>query len=1011
MKAGLLQHRRSVLFAFAVLVLAGLAAAVRLPVSLFPRIDFPRVVVSLDAGDRPVDRMVVEVTRPVEQALRGVQGVTGLRSTSSRGSAEVSVTFGWGDDMIAATLQVESAINRLLADLPSGTRFQVRRMDPTIFPVLGLALTSDQRDLVALRDVAYFTLRPIISAAPGVAQVEVLGGREAEYHVLIDPVKLASLSLSMQDVSTALAANNVVVATGRLEDRYRLYLLLADNRLRDAADIGHTIIKSGPKGAVQLDDIGVVEASQVPAWTRVTAQGRDAVLINIRQSRGANTVAIVDDVRARLAASQALLPRDVRIATFYDQSELITAAAASVRDAILIGAALAGVVLLAFFRSLRLTFVVALVLPSVLAATAVLLAVQGMSLNMMTLGGMAAAVGLVVDDAVVMLEHIMRRLQERHRGDEHAPGPLGAAAEMIRPLAGSSLATVVVFVPLSFMSGVTGGFFKALALTMAASLVISFAFALWVVPLLADRLVRLAEAERAERGGRFYERVRAGYVALLDRLLTRPLWGLGVALALVVIGVLAYRSVGTGFMPRMDEGGFILDYRAAPGTSLAETDRLLRQLEQLIRATPDVDTYSRRTGVQLGGGLTEANEGDFFIHLRPPPRRGIEAVMSDLRTRAETLVPGLTIETAQLMEDLIGDLTAVPQPIEVKLFGNDLSLLDRVAPTVAAAIEKLPGLVEVQNGVRIAGDAVEIHVDRVRAALEGLDPDAVTRQIQILLEGAVVGQIQSGEKLIGIRAWTPPEMRDRIGTLDRVPLRAPDGHALPLRRVAQIVITQGLPQITRENLEPMVPVTARLEGTDLGSAMRAVRAQIAALRLPPQIRIEYGGLYAEQQKSFRDLAVVFVAAVLLVTVLLLFLYERWSVVVSILLTVMLSGSGVLLGLWVTGTELNISAMMGLTMIVGIITEVAIFYFAEIDPNQPVTRAALVAAGRARLRPILMTALIAVLTLMPLALGLGAGSAMQTPLAISIISGLFFGVPLVLLLMPAFFERFERPPAQ
>ncbi|MGH8462357.1 MAG: efflux RND transporter permease subunit, partial [Stenotrophobium sp.] len=495
----------------------------------------------------------------------------------------------------------------------------------------------------------------------------------------------------------------------------------------------------------------------------------------------------------------------------------------------------------------------------------------------------------------------------------------------------------------------------------------------------------------------------------LHSLLSRPIWLLPIIVLAIAAGALSYRQLGSGFMPHMDEGGFILDYLAAPGTSLTETDRLLRQVETIVRATPEVDSYSRRTGLQLGGGLTEANEGDFFIHLKSKRSRNIEAVMADVRQRVEAQVPGLQIETAQLMEDLIGDLTAVPQPIEVKLFGDDPAALDATAPVVAAAIGKVSGVVEVKDGLRIIGDAIDIRVDRVKAALDGLDPDAVTQQLETLVGGKVVGQIQSGEKLIGVRVWTPGDLRDRISALGKLRLRAPDGHSLPLQRVADIRIVSGQPQITRENLARMVAVTARLEGRDLGSAMVDVRATVAALKLPPSIRVEYGGLYAEQQASFRGLALVFVSALLLVMALLLFLYERWAVVVSILATVLLAICGVFVGLWLTATELNISAMMGLTMIVGIVTEVAIFYFAELDPAQDANAALLVAAGHARLRPILMTVLIAILALMPLALGLGTGAAMQTPLAIAIISGLACSVPLVLLVMPGLYARLQRRP--
>ena len=989
------EHRRSVLFLIAVAALGGVFAARNLPVSLFPQIDFPRVVVTIDAGDQPVDRMVVEVTRPIEQSVRGVPDVIGLRSTSSRGSAELSVNFAWGTDMVAAQLQVEYAVERALPYLSQGTKYEVRRSDPTVFPVLGLTLTSKTRDLVALRDFADYQLRPLLIAAPGVAHVDVLGGDVAEYQILVDPARLQATGLAVQDLANALAANNVLTSVGRLEDRHRLYLTLADNRLRSREDIGHTLLKSGPRGAIELSDVAEIRTGPAQNWTRVVADGRDAVLVNIRQSRGANAPGLTRAVRERLAEHAAEFPADVKIGTYYDQSELVSSAAGSVRDAILIGAALAGLILLLFLRDLRLTLIIVIVLPTVLAITSLLLSLLNLSFNIMTLGGMAAAVGLIVDDAVVMVEHLVRRQQE---GETESL--MAAAREMLRPLLGSSLATVVIFIPLAFLSGVTGGFFKALALTMACALIVSFLIAALAVPVLTNRL--LARRKAAPQNGGFFERFTQRYAAAATGALRHPA-RVGIAAALLlIIGWLSYSRLPTGFFPHMDEGGFILDYRAAPGASLAETDRLLRQVGTLLEATPEVATYSRRTGLQLGGGLSEANEGDFFVRLKPLPRRRIEDVMAEVRVRIEAEVPGLTIETAQLMEDLIGDLTAVPQPVEVKLFGADITELRRTAPMVADEIGKIHGLVEVQNGLRVAGDAIIVHVDRVRAAFEGLDPDAVTRQIATLVGGSVVGQIQSGEKLLGVRLWSPDALRDRFEALGKLRLRAGDGHTLPLSRVADIRIATGQPQITRDNLEQMIPVTARLEGRDLGSAMRDVRKAVAAMKLPLTVRIEYGGLYAEQQKSFRGLAAVFAAALLLVAALLLYLYERWAVVLAILSTVMLSVAAVFLGLWVTGTELNITAMMGMTMIIGIVTEIAIFYFAELDTAVEPTADALIDAGRLRLRPILMTALIAILALMPLALGLGAGSAMQTPLAIAIISGLIAAVPLVLLLMPALY---------
>jgi len=1008
------RHARSIWLLVALVTLAGLLAASKLPVTLFPHIDYPRVVVSIDAGDRDIAQMAASVTRPAEIALRQIPGVTQIRSTTSRGTAEVSLTFAWGDDMVAGTLATQGALATILPDLPAGTRFSVRRSDPTIFPVYGLSLTSDRRSGVELQQLARLQLRPLLSTVPGVAGVDVLGGGTPEIEVEADLARLAAIGLTSADLATALAASNSVAAVGRIEDRHRLYLTLVENRVVTESEIAAVPIKAGTTGGagvVTLGQVATVRRAAAPAFTRVTADGTDAVLINVRQTPTADAIALVAAIQDKLHGAG--LPADVKVSPFYDQSELVSDAATSVRDAILLGAVLAGLVLFAFLRSWRLMVITATLLPAVLAATCLALLALGMSFNMMTLGGMAAAVGLVVDDAVVMLEHLMRRLQEAHGPDgktaAERPSMLAAAREMGRPLIGSTLATIVVFLPLAFISGVTGGFFKALAVTMVAALGVSLVYARYALPLVADGWLTVKDAEAAERAERFTGGMTRRYAAGTARLLRRPgLFVTVTALVLAGVGAFSWLHVQSGFMPKMDEGGFILDYKAKPGAALSDTDALLRQVEAIVRATPEVVSYSRRTGVQLGGGLTEPDEGDFFIRLKSGSRRDIQEVMSEIAANIAAHVPGLQVETAQLMEDLIGDLTAVPQPIEVKLFGDDAEQLAKAAENVATGIADIPGVVEVNNGLRLAGDAVTIEVDRGDASLAGLDPDAVTKQVTAEVEGSIATQVRSGEEVIDVRVRLPRDLRQRTDALAALPLRATDGRTVALGRIAKISIAAGQRQITREDLAPFIPVTARLENRDLGSAVKAVQAKVAALHLPAGIRVEYGGLYAQQQQSFTDLAGVFAAALLLSALLLTFLFERWIFTVAVIATVLLSACAVLGGLWLTGIELDISALMGLTML----TELAIFFLAEIDAGAAITAPALLAAGGARLRPIVMSALIAILTLLPLALGLGRGAGLQKPLATAIIFGLGVGAVLIVVLLPAIvllLARARRPP--
>ncbi|MBW8078680.1 MAG: AcrB/AcrD/AcrF family protein [Gallionella sp.] len=999
-------HRRSILFFVLMLAVAGLFAAFKLPVTLFPNVDFPRAVVTLDAGDRPAEQMEIQVTMLAEEAIRRVPGVQNVRSTTSRGSAEMSVNFAWGSDMPLATAQISQAVAQLLPQLPVGTQMSVRRMDPTVFPILAYSLTSDTLSLTQLYDLGQYQLRPMLSGVEGVARIQVMGGAQEEFQVMVDPARLQAYALAMSDVARALAAANVVTAVGRLEDHYKLYLGIADTQLKNVEDLQQTVLRSGTNGLVRLEDVAEVKRSTVPQWMRVNADGHDAVLIQVYQQPGSNSVQIADSIKAKLEGYRAQLPPGVKLANWYDQSRLVVDSAASVRDAILIGVGLAALVLLAFLRNLKIMLIAIVVVPTVLAATVVLLDVFGMSFNIMTLGGMAAAVGLIIDDAIVMIEHIVRRL----RGSplEHHGQVMAAAREFLRPLTASSASTVIIFVPLAFLDGVTGAFFRALSLTMAAGLIISFLVTWLAVPILADHLLNEKDANQKE-GGRFSEWLHVRYDALMRRLLARPWLTLIGVVPMLVLGWIAFQQVGSGFMPSMDEGGFTLDYRSAPGTSLTETDRLLRQVETIIRANPNVDTYSRRTGAQLGGGLTEANQGDFFIRLKPQPRADIEVVMDEVRNQVALQVPGLDIEMAQLMEDMIGDLTAVPQPIEIKIFSDDVSVLKSLAEKTAESLAKIHGVVEIRNGINPSGDALNIEVDRVKASLEGVDPEAVTRMVQDALAGQVTTQIRVGIKMVGVRVWLPETLRGSANDLGQLRLRAPDGHFFPLKRVATLSAVSGQAQISRENFKRMVAVTARISGRDMGSVIRDVKQLMDAPNLLPQgVYYELGGLYKQQQIAFKGMMLVFAAAVALVFLLLLFIYERFQVALAILLMPLLSLSAVFMGLWVTGIELNISAMMGMTMIVGIVTEVAIFFFSEyfsLPPEHDRTEV-LVLAGKNRMRPIIMTTLAAILTLLPLALAIGQGSAMQQPLAVAIIAGLMVQLPLVLVVMPVLFSVFE-----
>lgn len=994
------RHVRSILFLLIVLIAGGVLGTLSLPVSLFPHVSFPRIRLNFDAGDRPAERMMIQVTRPVEEALRGIPGVREIHSTTSRGGSEIALSFDWGADMATAYLQSQGEIARLLPTLPAGTTFEIRRMDPTVFPVIAYSLTSATHKVSELRDLAQYQIRPILSTVPGVTKIGVEGGSVEEYHVTLDPAKLAAHSLALTDVTSALSAASVLTAVGKIEDRFRLYLVVTNTQFQSIDEIGKTVLRSGNGGVTLLAEVASITDAQEPQYTRSTSDGRECVLLNVYQQPGGNTVEIARGIRDAFAGARKNLPGDVNIACWYDQSDLITSSATGVRDAVVIGVVLAALILLLFLRNWRMTLIAIISVPVVLAITALVLYALGQSFNIMTLGGMAAAVGLIIDDAIVVSEHIVRRLHH-HRGsvDETV---LNAANEFSKPLTGSSLSTIVIHIPPIFLVGLFGAFFAALSLSMATSLVISFAVAWLVIPVLAVQLLK--HVPEPPETGRIARAADRFYTATMSRVLARPWLALLLVVPLCIAGYFAFTHVASGVIPTIDEGGFVIDYIGPSGASVNEMDRLLGKVEKKLQEMPEVLSYSRRTGFDLGNDMSEANNGDFFVRLKPLPRRPIKEVMDEISDYVSNNVPGFDkFEPAQLMEDLLGDLTGKPEPVVINLFCDDQAVLQDLAPKVVDGLKSIKGIPpdDIDAGITPAGDAIEVKVDRVKASLEGMDPDSLSSALNDLLAGSVTTQIQQGEKVIGVRVWTPPSIRKTTNDLAALQLRAPDGHLFPLGRVASFNLLPGQAELNREDLKRVVSVTARSD-RDLGSTIEDVRAMLDKPgMIPPGVTYTLGGQYEQQRIAFRGAIAVIFAGAALVFLLLLVMYERLRVAGAILLLSVLAVASVFIGLWCTGSELNISSLMGMVMIVGNVTEVAIFYYSEyVSDTSGEFHGRLIAAGNQRMRAITMTTTAAILALLPLALGIGHSAGMLQPLAIAIITGLIVQLPLVLIVLPA-----------
>jgi multidrug efflux pump subunit AcrB len=797
-------------------------------------------------------------------------------------------------------------------------------------------------------------------------------------------------------------------SVGRVEDHDLLYLLLANNTVHDVQDIQDIVLRAGPGYVLRLGEVAKVTLGVVPQFLDVDADGKQAVTLLLYQSQGSDMVSTARNVETALAGFKSQIPPGVTLSKWYDQSSLVLATAGSVRDAILIGIVLAAAVLFLFLRNWRITLLAITIVPASLAASVLVLSMLGLSFNIMTLGGLAASVGLVIDDVIVMIEFVAHRSATGWR----EPGRLWvlrSGLAFFRPLTGSSAATLIVFVPLAFFSDVTGAFFKALSITVAATLLASWALTALVVPLLAATLVdfeRWTDPGEKDKGwlGRAHGKLLAGFFRR-PALLTLPV------LALLLAGFLSYRNVQTGFMPSLDEGGFVMDYLTAPGTSLTETVREMRQIETILRNDPAVASFSMRAGAGFGGDLAESNKGDFVIRLTPLSERpSVDVVMSRIADAVTAKVPGVEIDPHQLMSDELGDMTGTPQPIDIKLSAADPAILPAAAQRVADAIAKIQGVDSIDDGVVPAGDAIEIHVDAARAAALGLDPAKVTAMMQTAMDGTVAATFEGANQLTGIRVRLGGAASVNTAALEQLSITTSSGALVPLSSVARFTIVSGQPEITRENLQQVVDVTARLNGRGLGAGIADVQRALAKPGVLGQgITYSLGGLYKQQQIAFAGLLRVFIAALLAEFILLLLLYERFIWVAAIICTSLLSTTAVFTGLYVTGVPLNITAMMGMVMIVGIATEMAIFFVSEAQHllRTLPPREAFAKAAANRLRPIAMTTLAAILTLMPLALDIGQGAGMQQPLAIAIIAGLLVQFPLVLLALPVLLLQFNK----
>jgi CzcA family heavy metal efflux pump len=1023
---------KPIFFFLALLTLAGIYMAFQVPISVFPETSFPRVVIGVDNGVMPVEQMQVTITKPIEDAVNSVPGLVTVRSNTSRGSAEISLFFDWNVDMFHTLQLTDSALARAAQSLPSTARITTNRLTFATFPILGYALTADDRgkDTVPqtrLWEIATYDLKPPLNRVNGVSTVLVQGGRIPEFHIVPNLARLQAAGVTLLELVNAVQESNIIDSPGLYEANHQLILGLIGAQAHNATELSNLIVKTSPNGvAIRVGDIGTVEPSTMPVYTAVRSNGKPAVLINITRQPASNAVAVVNGVAAEMGRLEAKLPPGVHVEPFYDQSELVRESILSVRDAILIGLVLACIILFLFLHDWTASLVAGLVIPVTVAVTILFLHITGQSFNLMTLGGLAAAIGLVIDDAIVVVENIA---VHREAGESRVGSVRKAIHEISRPLVFSTITPVIVFLPLVSVTQVTGSFFRALAVTMTVALLTSLLLALTFTPALSLRLERKVHPEAfvpkgeerrgflaavQKKGGSAFHRLLQYHEHALAWSFQRPLALVAICAVLIIAGYFSYRGLGSDLLPEMDEGAFILDYFTPAGTSLTETNRILDHVDKILRNIPEVSITSRRTGLQMGlAAVTEANTGDFTVRLKTDRSRPIDEVIADAREQIHAAEPSLDMEFTQILQDMIGDLSNSPEPIQIKLFSNDHNLLLTLGPRVQEAIAKIPGVVDTQNGVEntISGPATNFQIDPVVAGRLGFTPTEVAEDATSILDGLPTNDpLIAGGRPYTIRVRLPDANRASLEAIENTVFNSSSGHTATLGAMATVTQLPPQNEIRRENLQQVVLVSGRLEGSDLGGAMAAVKTAVSRLQLPASVRVEYGGTYQEQQRSFADLARVLVLALALVFGVLLAEFRNFAAPVSILTSSVLSLAGVVFALLITGTNFNVASFMGLIMVIGIVAKNGILL---LDADEQLraggmdAREAMLHAAERRRRPILMTAIATVCGMFPLALALGAGSQMLQPLAIAVIGGLTISIVLSLVVTPVVYYLLTR----
>jgi CzcA family heavy metal efflux pump len=1000
-----ISHKKPISLILAIIIMGGLFSYSKLQTSLFPEITFPKIKIIADEGLQPVNKMMVTVTKPLENAIKQVPDLQYVRSTTSRGSCEISAFMNWDADIDLSQQRIESRINQIKNDMPADVNVTVEKMNPSILPVSGYTLESHNLSPIELKQLATYTIKPFLSQVDGVSEIRVIGGKVKEYWLVLNQQKMSALGLTPDIITTTLGQTNFIKSEGYLADYKMLYLTVTDATVSTAEQLGNMVI-SNKKRVTRLKDIADVQINPGIEYTKINANGHEGVLVAVIKQPNANLVALSSDMDKKVAELQKILPKGVTLKPYYVQADFVNESIKSVTDSLWIGLALAIIVAVIFLRSIKASATILITIPITLCLTLLILYAIGYTFNIMTLGAIAAAIGLIIDDAIVVVEQI-HRTHEEHPG-ELTRHLLKKAVDYLFPaMVGSSISTIVIFIPFMLMTGVAGAYFNVMTNTMIITLICSF-FVTWIgLPVIYLLLSRDKLGTTNAKKEEVHLVKRQKWVEFF---ILKPVISIIIIIGLIAIIVLIPSNLATGFLPDMDEGSIVLDYTSPPGTSLEETDRMLREIEKIIIKEPDVSAYSRRTGTQMGFFITEPNTGDYLIQLKKKHEKTTEEVISDLRGKIEASQPALRVDFGQVIGDMLGDLMTSTQPIEIKVFGDNQAKLQSLSKQIASIVTGVKGTADVFDGIVIAGPSVSIEPHYSMLAQYNLNPTNLQYQVQSALEGNVVGNLFEKEQLSPIRIVYPNNRTLNVDGIKSLNVFLPNGKLIPIASLANIELRTGDAEVNRENLQSMGVISARLDNSDLGTVIPAIQKNISQkVSLPPGYHISYGGAYAEQQQSFKELLIILVTSSLLVFCVILFLFKQFRIALIILVTSVLGIAGSFLALYLTGTPLNVGSYTGLIMIVGIIGENAIFTFWQFKQSamESSIDEAIIYSISTRLRPKLMTALGAIIALMPLALGIGAGAQLHQPLAIAVIGGFLAALPLLLIVLPSMIRLFYK----